>query len=323
MSRHDMSTCAPIFFVGAPRSGTTVIFEVFGAHESVGWLSNYSDTFPGWPSLNLLCRVFDNRFLSLRGQKKQRGRLIPGNRFLPRPEEAYNFWDHYCDADFTRDYLLGVNASQEDAKTLTALLTKISSYQGKPCMANKITGPGRIQYLRSIFPDARFVHVIRNGRDVVRSLMKVDFWQDGGGFDHPWWNNGLSDELLECWEDSNRDPEVLAAIQWIAIVKSIRAEASSLTNATYFEVRYEDFVEHPHRVISRLFAGLGLGDSPRAHRYIDSNMLPGKSKNFRTIAGSQSNKAMDKVLTPELVELGYTKPSETHDTSPSGSEHRN
>ncbi|MCG6870643.1 MAG: sulfotransferase [Gammaproteobacteria bacterium] len=305
-----MTDCAPVFFVGAPRSGTTIIFEVFGSHESVGWLSNYSNSFPSWPSLNLLCRIFDNRFFDLRGQKKQHGRLIPGNRFLPRPEEAYDFWSRYCDADFLRDYLLGVDASPETAAVIADLFARTSAYQGKPCMANKVTGPGRIQYLSSIFPQARFVHVIRNGRDVVRSLMKVGFWKEGGGFEHPWWNNGLPEDLLKAWEESDRDPEVLAAIQWVTIVRSIQSDASRLAEGRYFEFRYEEFIEDPHREIGKLFTALNLKYSRRAHGYIDATMSSGRSNRTRAPDGSRINAMLDEILSSLLNELGYSSPAE-------------
>lgn len=88
----------PIIFIGMPRSGTTILFERFAQHPELGWLSNYCEKQPAWPVLNLLCPLLDNPVVGLRGEKKQYSRLRLGNRFYPRPNESYAFWDHYTDS---------------------------------------------------------------------------------------------------------------------------------------------------------------------------------------------------------------------------------
>ena len=43
----DASVDRPIFFVGAPRSGTTVLFEIFAARDELAWPSQYLERAPG------------------------------------------------------------------------------------------------------------------------------------------------------------------------------------------------------------------------------------------------------------------------------------
>lgn len=66
-----MTIDRPIFFIGIPRSGTTVSFEVFAAHEALAWRSNYIDVFPRWPRAELVRRLWDNRLIRSRGKKDQ------------------------------------------------------------------------------------------------------------------------------------------------------------------------------------------------------------------------------------------------------------
>ena len=242
----------PIFFIGFPRSGTTLIFETFVQNGEFGWLANYAEMWPKAIAANILCRLLDNRFIRLRGRKKQYGSVRLGNRFLPQPEEAYAFWDHYTGVDFSRDYLVGQKANETSCRAVREALQKTMWYQNKKRFTTKLTGPGRICYLLSIFPDARFVNIIRDGRAVVESLIRMGFWHAKGGMDAPFWNNGLDAASLADWEQSERDPLVLAAHQWKRIVETTRDESCRLSSAQYVELKYEDFVKSPQAALDRI-----------------------------------------------------------------------
>ena len=101
------SVAAPILFVGAPRSGTTACFEHFASHPNLAWVMNYARVLPGFPSINLLRRLLDNRFVSLLGKKNQFDDVAWFNRALPRPDEAYRFWNLHACENFDRRFLLG------------------------------------------------------------------------------------------------------------------------------------------------------------------------------------------------------------------------
>ena len=75
---------------------------------------------------------------------------------------------------------------------MRATVAGVLRYHGKARFAAKLTGPARISYVSSIFPEARFVHVVRDGRAVVQSLMKVEFWGARDRMTRPAWENGLT-----------------------------------------------------------------------------------------------------------------------------------
>jgi hypothetical protein len=248
----------PLFVIGMPRSGTTIMFDAVSSHPRLGWLSNYSEMFPARPWLNGLRRLLDNRWVSLRGRKKQYGSVGLGNRYYPQPDEAYEFWDHYTGIDFSRDYLLGCTASAAVAQRVRSAVQSVLAWQGRQYFATKLTGPGRIHYLNSIFPGAHYVNVIRDARAVVSSLMQVDFWEGNGGLERPYWKNGLDRQVVASWQANGSDPVVLAAMQWKFIVESTREEAGQLPGGRYMEVRYEDFVATPDEVAGSIFDFAGL-----------------------------------------------------------------
>jgi hypothetical protein len=297
----------PVFFVGFPRSGTTIIFEAFVRHPEFGWLANYAEMWPSILSANVLCRLLDNSLIRLRGHKKQYGNVRFGNRYFPQPVEAYAFWDSFTGINFSRDYLIGQTADAAASHRVRKALQKTMFYQGKTRFATKLTGPGRIRYLLSIFPDARFVHVIRDGRAAVESLLRVEFWRDKGGMEAPFWFNGLDAESIDDWKKSGKDPVVLAACQWNRIIDAIRDEARELDRGQYTEVKYEDFVVSPRVVTSELlmWAGLNVGTEQTLFAMTATELSDMNQKYLEAFTNEQLT-VMNRIMGPVLDQLGYS-----------------
>ncbi|MBZ0073201.1 MAG: sulfotransferase [Gammaproteobacteria bacterium] len=258
----------PIFFIGVPRSGTTILFEAVAKHPDIGGPLTYHERWPWLLGTGALLPLLDNKVLGLQGRKKQHGGVIPGNRLLPQHAEAYSFWTHYARPDFARSYLLGIHATSADQVRIHKVLRRLLAWECRSRFATKLTGPARIGYLHSLFPDACFIHVIRDGRAVVHSLLNVAFWRRGGGLVNPWWNPGFPSTYVEYWEHEGRRPEILAALQWRNIIETTRKEAASLAENKYMEIRYEEFLEYPHQVLSSIYSFVGLRDAERAHVYL-------------------------------------------------------
>ena len=85
--------------------------------------------------------------------------------------------------------------------------------------------------LAGLFPEARFVHLIRDGRDVARSLVQTSFGP-----------NGLA----------------RAADVWTRRVTRGRASGARLGAERYLEVRYEDLVADPDAALHGVCAFLDL-----------------------------------------------------------------
>lgn len=85
--------------------------------------------------------------------------------------------------------------------------------------------------LARTFPEARFIHLIRDGRDVALSYMGGDF------------------EVKTLGQ---------AALYWDRFVRTGRASGARLGPGRYREVRYEELVAEPERVLADLCAFIGL-----------------------------------------------------------------
>lgn len=111
----------------------------------------------------------------------------------------------------------------------------------------------RIAFLCRVFPDARFIHVIRDGRAVVSSIVSQirsrprRQAQPMGGFCRPpGWRALLRDDLVEQ-----------SALQWRAIVRHARAEGAALGDR-YREARYEELCAEPRATCRALYEFAGL-----------------------------------------------------------------
>jgi hypothetical protein len=296
----------PIFFVGMPRSGTTLLFEVFAARRDVAWLSQHLQRFPGAPALALVSRLADLT-PRMRRSVSRSDQLRPWlEKVRVGPVEAYGFWERCCGERFLFDYLLGEQAPPDQRVCASAQVAKVLRYHGKPRFAAKVTGPGRIEYLSSIFPDARFVHVIRDGRAVVQSLLRVHFWRERDRMRKPAWRGGLTPEDLAEWERHGSSPLGLAAVQWKRVVESTRAEGAELASDRYAEVHYERFVTDPDAVLDAIAEFCDLPHSPEAQRFLrDRFTLQDMNFQWRERLESDDVVALNRLLGATLAKVGY------------------
>lgn len=90
-----------------------------------------------------------------------------------------------------------------------------------------------VERVKRDLPDALFVHMIRDGRDIALSLKKM------GGFTPLPWDRGQTDSL------------VATALYWEWMIDQGRAGGSKFPG-DYIEVRYEDLITHPRETLEKL-----------------------------------------------------------------------
>ncbi len=303
-----MSIQKPIFLIGMGRSGTTVLAEAISIHKDLAWISKYLEMFPSFPQLSFLNKLVDIPFLGvyLRGKKRQSKGIINFiRRFLPYCVENYNIWERFCGKKFSFDYLAHQKATEVEKEAVIKYVKNILKYQRKKRFFAKFTGPPRICYLQSIFPDAYFIHVIRDPRAVVNSLLKVKFWKEGGGLERPWWQ-GLPEEYIEEWKKRNKSPVALAALQWKRVITLTWEEKQYVLPGHFIEVRYEDFVEKPHECLTEIFNKVGLEDSPEAHKYISSiGKLRNMNYKYKQDLSKKDIKIIEEITRDVANKAGY------------------
>jgi hypothetical protein len=118
----------------------------------------------------------------------------------------------------------------------------------------------RIPFLAALFPEARFLHLIRDGRDTVASLMFRNRGESWGHLEIPGWR-----DLLARYPKENH---TRCAHQWRDALNIARREGRLLPPDTYLELRYEELVKAPKAMMSSVLGFLGLPRDPKVDAFL-------------------------------------------------------
>jgi hypothetical protein len=236
----------PIFIVGVGRSGSSIFHEILSNHPHTAWLSQFSERYPQKPSINRnLLKIIDYPIFG---------------KFLKKyfkPEEAYNFWNFYCNGfDVPCRDLFSEDVTKRAKLKLRQIMSELTTKKRNRLLF-KITGWPRIGYLKEIFEDARFIHIIRDGRAAAYSLTNVDWWWGWRG-PHNWRWGELSLKQKNEWESHNKSFIALAALEWKILMDAFEESKKKLENSEYLEVRYENLCSNPLKVIKKVTDFCGL-----------------------------------------------------------------
>jgi len=270
----DSTLKRPIIFIGFPRSGTTIISETIFQHEALAWISNYQDRVPSSSAINLIRFFFQNRFWDVRGKKRQLNSVPLLNRYIFRPVEGYNFWDYLTGKNFSRSFLYELKEVPEKVEEIRSFFDEMVRMQGRERIVMKLTGPPRLTYLHSIFPDACFIKIKRKPLPTLRSLLKVNFWDEGGGEHKLWWKGNVykNKELDFIRSLDEHKAAFLAAIQYYK-VDEVQKKEAELCNCRIYEVCYEEFISEPMFVIKEILNFVDLELSEGVNKYLKNNEI--------------------------------------------------
>jgi len=263
----------PIFVVGAPRSGTNLFYRTFARHSDLAWISNITKKFPSSLWLTRIIMLF---------------------REDHRPTEANNVWQKFAGNE---DLSLGRDDVTAAARSyLRSVIKNNLQIFNKPRFINKCPGNSvRIDFLKEIFPDAIFIHIIRDGRAAAYSIMRSRLGHSGA-----YWS-----VKPPGWQDLLKLPMVDAcALQWKLTVESALQSAEKLPPAQYMEVRYENLVDRPAEVMEQVGEKCGLVWQKDFLKEITTGM---ENRNFKweTEMQDADKNTLNKLLGDFLKHLGY------------------
>ncbi|MFC7877386.1 sulfotransferase family protein [Isoptericola sp. NPDC057391] len=198
----------PFFVIGAPRSGTSYLVEVLNRHPDVVMTNE--------------TRVMTFLYRALHRWSKDRMALMTERTLF-----LSTFRRHV--PDIVRDFYRQLGA------------TETSRWGDKfPHYADSKTDPGLLDLIAEAFPRCQFLHITRDGRDVVSSLLEKG-WVD-------------LDEACDVW---NRH---VVASQEIGL--QVGADR-------FHELRYEDLVHDGPASVAEIFEFLRLPNSADVDAFLN------------------------------------------------------
>lgn len=283
----------PVILIGTGRSGSTVLHHVLCRHPHVSWLSGLCNRFPRKPHYNR--RLMQALDVPLLGSLLQR-RL--------RPSEGYPFWQQYV-RGFQRPCrdLVAADVTNREKRILREAMQQCLG-PSRPRLLLKITGWPRIGYLAEVFPDAKFVHLVRDGRAVANSMLAVFFW-DGWHGPRRWRWDELNEEQQAAWEASGRSFVALAGIEWAMMQAAVEKASQPLDASRFLQVRYEDYCAAPVDTMREIARFAELEWTPGFERDVLGH--PAQSTNFkwREDLTPEQQRLLEEVERPYLEKYGY------------------
>jgi hypothetical protein len=288
-----------VFIIGSGRCGSSLVHELISQHRDVGFVSNFDDNFPALNSKGFLNSLL---FRSPIGRLTKKGRV----RFAP--SEAYRLISKKVSPIYANSCrnLRASDVTPELKQSFRTFFFDRYRAQGKQVFVHKYTGWSRVEFFKEIFPEAKFIHIVRDGRAVANSFLQMEWWTGYRGPEN-WYLGSLNETQQSHWESSDRSFLVLAGLAWEILVTSIEQDAQCIGQDSVCTVRYEDFLSDPVGQIRKLsdFSDLDFHKNFE-NRIRASRINSGRKQAFLTDLSSSQVLELTSCIADSLSKYGYS-----------------
>jgi sulfotransferase family protein len=298
------------FVVGTGRCGSTLVQEVLARHPEVGFVSNLEDKLPWldccgrWNNL-LLRRAAprDPRF----GPFRDRPHLIERGRLRVAPSEGWQVLERQVSPILTAPHrdLLATDLTPVLGTRLRRFFERRMAAQGRRVFVHHVTGWPRARLLQAAFPQARFIHVVRDGRAVANSWLQTSWWT---GYQGPArWNLGpLPEPYATEWAAADGSFVLLAGLGWKLLIDTYQAARAAIPPSQWLEVRYEDLLADPPGQVTAMLEFLGLPWTPAFQAgFSRYRFASGRREAFRRDLTPGQLALLNESLAAHLQRYGY------------------
>ena len=290
----------PVFIVGHWRSGTTLLHELMVRDERLSSPSTFQCFAPHH---FLITEWFFRRFASW---------LLPGKRPMDNMDAG---WDRPQEDEFAlltlglpspyrriafpnnppvdNEYLDFEGLSEESVQhwlqSLRSFLVTVSISTGRPLIIKSPTHTGRIAWLAREFPEAKFIHITRDPRELFPSTCRL--WR------------GL-DEVQALQKPNHEQIESYVVDCFQRMYAAFHAQRDQVDPQRLIDIRYEDLVKDPVGTLRRIYQTLRLSDfdtvQPTIEAWVESEHRDYKPNKHELDDDSPPIGEVIRVLHPDL-----------------------
>jgi hypothetical protein len=278
---------APLFIIGHWRTGTTFLHELLILDDRWAYPTTYQCLEPN--HFLITEKLFTRLFAFLMPSHRPMDNMAAGwdrpqeDEFAlcmlgqPSPYLSLAFPNHPPQDQDALD-LEGLTPPALAAwkRTFVRFLKQLTLKTGKPLVLKSPTHTCRIKVLLQLFPQARFIHIVRDPYVLFSST--VHLWRSlakAHGLQRPTFA-GLEEQVFQTF---------------LHMYRRLEEGRRLVDPARFYELRYEDLVRQPLEEMRKLYDRLGLGEFERVR--------PKLEKYLAGLANYQTNRYQ---LAPEVRE---------------------
>lgn len=270
------------------------------------------------------------------GTKMLRGILASHPDIAVFPSEIDYIWK-YGNENFPTDQLTPELATARVRQYIHKQFSALSARHSDARIVEKsVANTLRVSFVHAVFPDAYFIHLIRDGRANVESVRRS--WESGASlkyilqkFEGLNWLDAMLfapdylryhrrrlglfgaaggvkgphfDGIKQLLEE--KDFLEVCGIQWRVCVESARKSLQEIPPEQVIEIRYEDLVTRPLEVVEAVFSKVDLSFLPECQEHIQNNVHDQNLEKWQqNLAEAELAKLLPHI-TSELNDLGYS-----------------
>lgn len=286
----------PVFIIGCPRSGTTLLLDLLAGTRSFGYVSTTGRHCDVTEAVHGRTRVYDTPVGDL--LYAHREKLIGGasrlgpvgplvRRCLPKAIEPWKFWEDLV-PNFRPEFgdgpavdPNGLDLSLKVIERTQDVVATLLERQQRDIFLSKYTDFPRVDLLRTIFPDARFVHISRDPYAVANSYaVEIERSRFGTWAYRDWWAAQWPEQAREQWRSSGETMLGFAAHNRNRLVSLI--EESTAGDRGVLHVTYEELTLEPIWVLRRILSFVGMGNRADLGRLVDSRRIANTNQRWQS-----------------------------------------
>ncbi len=259
----------PIFIIGIPRSGTTILEELFTAHKDTAYFENYSARYYKRPSMF--------RFIPML-MKYQKFRYK-----IDRPKRSEGWvWDRFANS---LDYLDESHVTEEmKSYFYNAIKYQLKAFNATRFVSKNPRNCMRIRWINHMFPNISYIMIERDKKPVISSMyygIKRYKKKWGDKFLKPPSSlRGFGYIKKMLGEDRS---DMQTCVSFYELYRNALYKDLPIISDRTITLQYEEFVKDPRNTIKKLYEFTHLDWYDELEKFIPKQLELGNNEKWKLL----------------------------------------
>lgn len=230
----------PVFILGAPRCGSTLLVQVLTDAFDIGYLSNRHAQFYGFPALA------ERIYKPIKHKKNSNFTSTHGiTENLDEPAECGDFWYRFFRKE--PSYVLTKDMPKRKGLQFRRSILSLIHACKKPVIFKNLYAANRIQPIAKILPEALYIVITRDETAIAHSILTARE-NVFGSYDH-WFS--LPPRNIDTLLKMKPAEQVVEQIRSIYQQIEDDIDTANIPSNRILLINYEDFCNDTHQYLSK------------------------------------------------------------------------